>query len=62
MTFNLATILRESARDTPPDLPAEIRPFDELYRVPDTRDIAPRNAAEIAVPLYTRRSRSERWT
>ena len=51
MTFNPATVLRESARDTPSDLPAGIRPFEELARAAGTRDIAPMNAAEIAVPL-----------
>ncbi|HYJ74386.1 MAG TPA: long-chain fatty acid--CoA ligase [Kineosporiaceae bacterium] len=35
------------------DLPPGTRPFEELYQAPDTRDIAPTNADDTAVLLYT---------
>jgi long-chain acyl-CoA synthetase len=34
-------------------LPSGTRPFDELYRAPDTREIAPTSADDTAVLLYT---------
>jgi long-chain acyl-CoA synthetase len=35
------------------DLPSGTRPFDELYRAPDTGEIAPTDADDTAVLLYT---------
>jgi long-chain acyl-CoA synthetase len=35
------------------DLPPGTRSFDQLYQAPDTRDIAPTNADDTAVLLYT---------
>ena len=40
-------------RTTAGELPPGTRPFEELYRAPDTRDIAPTNAEDTAVLLYT---------
>jgi long-chain acyl-CoA synthetase len=40
-------------RATSADLPGGTRPFEDLYAAPDTRDIAPTNADDPAVLLYT---------
>ncbi|HVN12080.1 MAG TPA: long-chain fatty acid--CoA ligase [Kineosporiaceae bacterium] len=40
-------------RTVPGELPPGTRPFDELYQAPDTGEIAPTNADDTAVLLYT---------
>ncbi len=40
-------------RTRPGELPPGTRSFDELYQAPDTREIAPTNADDTAVLLYT---------
>jgi long-chain acyl-CoA synthetase len=40
-------------RTTAAELPPRTRPFEELYQAPDTREIAPTNADDTAVLLYT---------
>jgi long-chain acyl-CoA synthetase len=40
-------------RTTAAELPAGTRPFEELYQAADARDIAPTNADDTAVLLYT---------